>query len=311
MTEIAFYSVADSRVFVGAVGLINSLRLLGHGEPVFVLDCGLSGSQRDLLEPHATLVSVPRDTPPWLMKTVVPLDRPAGAMVLLDADIIATRSLTPLIETASEDRLVAFENPIQRHFPEWGELLELDPPRLQSYVGSGAICVGRSLGQRVLALLADRQSAVDFQRTYWRRNVPDYPLLYADQDVLNAILASQVDEDRIEALDARLAPTPPFAGLTVVDPRSLRCAYAEDGTEPFLVHHHGVKPWLEPTHDGVYSRLLRRLLVGPDLAIRVPQRRIPLRFRRGALAYAERKRVDAREQLRYRVRDPLRSRLRR
>jgi hypothetical protein len=53
------------------------------------------------------------------------------------------------------------------------------------------------------------------------------------------------------------------------------------------------KPWLKPMFDGVYSRLLKRCLIGPDLAIRVPPGRLPLRFRDGALAAAERRRIAA------------------
>ena len=44
----AFYCVADERYFLGAVGLINSLRLVGHTEPIFLLDCGLTAAQRRL-----------------------------------------------------------------------------------------------------------------------------------------------------------------------------------------------------------------------------------------------------------------------
>ena len=50
--QAAFYCVADERYFLGAVGMINSLRLLGHDEPAFVLDCGLTASQRTLLSPR-------------------------------------------------------------------------------------------------------------------------------------------------------------------------------------------------------------------------------------------------------------------
>ena len=42
----AFYCVADSRYFPGAVGLVNSLRLVGHREPILVLDTGLTDAQR-------------------------------------------------------------------------------------------------------------------------------------------------------------------------------------------------------------------------------------------------------------------------
>ena len=48
----AFYCVADERYFLGAVGLVNSLRLVGHDEPIYLLDCGLTDDQRELLEPE-------------------------------------------------------------------------------------------------------------------------------------------------------------------------------------------------------------------------------------------------------------------
>jgi hypothetical protein len=306
--QVAFYCVSDHAYFVGAVGLINSLRLIGHDEPIFLLDCGLTPAQRQLLAPQVTLLRAPRGEPPWLLKTIAPLTRPAEVMVLLDADMVVTRPLTPLIDEASQGSVVAFENPIYRFVPEWGELLGLGTARRQSYVGSGAVCVQQHLGTEILKLLADRQTLIDFERTFWRQNVPDYPFLYGDQDVLNAILSTRVAADRIVALDHRLASTPPFSGLKVTDEATLRCGY-DDGLEPFLVHHLVVKPWLEPTHHGVYSRLLRRLLVGPDLAVRVPQDELPLRMRTGLRAYAERARVNVRELFRWYVREPISSRM--
>jgi hypothetical protein len=228
-------------------------------------------------------------------------------MVLIDADIIVTRPLTELIATASRGRLVAFKNDRDRFVPQWGELLELGPVRRQPYLSSGFIAAARSVGEPVLRLMQDRQARVDFELTYWRRNVPDYPFLYGDQCVFNAILASRVEPDRIVELDHRLASNPPFHGLRVIDERSLRCAY-EDGTEPYLVHHFTAKPWLERTFDGVYSRLLRRLLRGADLAVTVPESWVPLRLQTGPFAYAGRKLINAREQVRMRVAEPLAAR---
>jgi hypothetical protein len=300
----AFYCVGDERYFTGAVGLINSLRLLGHTEPILLLDCGFADAQRRLLAPHATLIPAPEDVPPWLLKVFAPLDRPADVMVLLDADMVVTRPLGSLIERAAGGDLVAFRNPVDRFVPAWGELPGLGPVRRRPYVGSGALVLDRSLGGEVLRLMRDHQASIEFERTYWRGNDPEYPFLYGDQDVLNAILASRIDADRVLALESRLAPTPPFQGLKLLDERALRCAY-EDGVEPHLVHHHTVKPWLEPTHHGVYSRLLRRLLVGPDLAVRVPEDQLARRMRTGLLAYAERKRTNARERFRWHVREPL------
>ena len=96
----AFYCVSSEMFFLGAVALINSLRLVGHREPVFVLDCGLTPTQRELLSADATVVPAPGPTTPFLLKTVAPLRHPAEVMVLIDADIIVTRSLGELIDRA-------------------------------------------------------------------------------------------------------------------------------------------------------------------------------------------------------------------
>ncbi len=297
MDRAAFYCVADARYFLGAVGLVNSLRLLGHDEPIRLLDCGLTGDQRDLLGAEAEILPAPGEAPPWLLKTVAPLARPAEVVVLLDADMVATRPLEPLIDEARGSRLVAFADRLDRWVPEWGELLGLGPARRGTYVSSAALAIGAPLAAETLAELAEHQGAVEFERTYWRSNEPGYAFTYADQDVLNAILATREDGDAVRVHDARLAATPPFEGLQVRDERTLRCSYA-DGAEPFLVHHHIVRPWLEQTEHGVYSRLLRRLLVGDDVAIRVGEDRVPAWLRSGPRAWALRTRHDLRERFR-------------
>jgi hypothetical protein len=115
-----------------------------------------------------------------------------------------------------------------------------------------------------------------------------HPWCFADQDVLNAVLCTEADPDRVQSLDSRLTATIPFTGVTVVDAETLRCAY-EDGTEPYALHHvFPVKPWLEPTIPGVYSLLLERLLRGRDVAIRVPKHELPAHFKPGSVAAARR-----------------------
>jgi hypothetical protein len=296
----AFYFVADSSYFLGAVGLVNSLRVHGHREPLFALDCGLTAAQRALLEPEATIVTAPDDSPPWLLKVVAPLRHPAEVMVLIDADIVVTRSLRDLIERAKKPGVIAFENDTDRFVPEWGRLLGLGEVRRQPYLTSGFVFLGDPTGREVLSLMAELQDHVDFDRTFWRAREPDYPFLYGDQDVFNAILASRVPSERVVSLPNRLAPNPPFRGLHPLGKDGLRWAY-DDGLEPYAVHHHTAKPWLEPTYDGVYSRLLRRLLAGAEMPVKVPRRQIPLRMRSGLVAYAERKRINARERWRWRV----------
>ena len=301
----SFYVVADERYFLGAIGLINSLRIVGHDDPVFVCDAGLAPEQRAVLEPHATLVPADTETPPWLLKTVAPLAHPDDVMVLIDADMVVTRAQEALIAAATKGRIAAVINDRDRFVPEWGELLGLGPVRRQPYVSSGLVVCDSGLGREVLELMHDLQDRVDFSQTFWRKNNPDYPFLYGDQCVLNAILSSErVPPERLEALEHRMAPTPPFGKLRVEDEAAMRCRYP-DGVEPLAVHHFATKPWLEPTHHGVYSRLLRRALIADDVAIRVDPELLPLRLRAGFRAFLDRKRVNTAEQFRWHVREPL------
>ncbi len=131
--------------------------------------------------------------------------------------------------------------------------------------------------------MESRQRLVDFERTHWRRKVSEYPFLYADQDVLNAILAARVDASDVAASN-RLSPSIPFDGLEVID-EVLRACVSSSGPDPYVIHQSlSPKPWQAPGYDGVYSRLLRRFLSGPEMAIRVPRASIPLRFQTGPLA---------------------------
>jgi hypothetical protein len=299
---LAFYLVCNSDFFLGAVALVNSLRLLGHAEPIFALDCGLSPSQRALLSEEATLVPAPADTTPYLLKTAAPLRHPAGVMVLIDADVIVTRRLTEPIERASHGRVLAVEHGRDRFFGEWGKLMS-GTARHRPYVSSSLVFLGGEPGKEVIRLMDELQGRIELEGTPYARPrwadfsldggdfwelAGDHPFFFADQDVLNAVLATRLDPGRVEVLERRLEATVPFTGLRVVDERALRCAY-EDGTEPHVLHHlTPVKPWLEPTIPGVYTQLLRRLLLGRDVAIPVPQRDLPLHLRPGVIAGARR-----------------------
>jgi hypothetical protein len=290
----AFYCVADERYFLGAVAMLNSLRLQGHREPAFVLDCGLAEDQRELLRREATVVAAAAggEVHPWLAKTLAPTEHPAEVMVLIDTDMIATRSLTPLIDEAASGRVVAFENDRPRFVASWGELLELGEARPGPYVSSGLVAFGGAAGANALALMHDRQRQVEIERTMFGRDEPGYPFRFPEQDVLNAVLRTRVDPGALIAHEHRLSPNPPFDGVRLTDLEAVRCAY-RDGAEPFVLHHFDRKPWLVPMYHGLYSRLFARLLLEPELALRVREDQVPLRMRRGPLARAERARVDA------------------
>src|SRR5436190_4702686 len=305
----AFYCMSSGIYFLGAVGMINSLRLVGHDEPIFLLDCGLTPRQQRLLRPHVTLVPGPRDLPPYVLKTIAPRRHPAEVRILIDSDIIVTRPLVDLIAGASQGRVIAARNDTDRFVPEWGELLGLGELRRQPYVSSGLVVLGQPAGDEVLDLMDDMRERVDPDLTFRSRNDPGYAFLYLEQDVLNAILASRARRDELMPLPHRMVPNPPFGGLRVLDQATLRCAY-DDGTEPYALHHYGTKPWLEPTRDGPYSHLLRRLLARPDVTMRIREEELPPRLGSGARAWLDRKRVDASETFYWHVREPLATLLR-
>ena len=313
---LAFYCVSSARYYLGAVALINSLRLLGHDEPVFVLDVGLDPRQREQLAAEATLVGAPADTTPFLLKTVAPTRHPADVMVLIDADMIVTRALGDLVERAREGRVLAVRHEHDRFFPQWGDLLGLPPSRRRPYVSSGFVFAGGEPGRRVIEAMHEAQPTIGIEETPYSAHSPDleslrisfsdtpdgHPFFFADQDVLNAVLTSAIRPDEVTTLERTAEANTPFAGLRVLDVSSLHCAY-EDGTQPYVIHHYlPAKPWLQRTFDGPYSKLLRRLLAQPDVAVRPPSDQIPVRLRTGPLAYAERKRINTMERVRWRLR---------
>lgn len=306
----AFYCMSSDIYFLGAVGLVNSLRLVGQREPIFLLDCGLLPWQREVLAGEVTIVTQGDEAvPPHLRKTIAPLRHPADVMVLIDVDIIVTRSLRDLIAAAADGRVIAAENDRDRFFREWQELLGLETLQRRPYVSSGFIVLGGAIGPEVLTRVHELIERIELDRTFQHGDDPGYPLYYMEQDVLNGVLAGEVPPQETVTLPHRVLPSPPFAGLKLLDEHSLRCAYP-DGTEPYGLHHFAIKPWLEPARHGPYSRLLRRLLTGPDVAIPIPEDTLPLRLRSGPRAWMARKRVDWGETLRWHVTEPLASRFR-
>jgi hypothetical protein len=295
LPRLAFYCVSSGEYFLSAVAMINSLRLNGHSEPIFMLDCGLTQAQREVVSHEVTVVAAPNDSMPFLLKTVAPLRNPAEVMVLIDADIIVTRSLGDMVDRAANNKVVAVQDRLDRFVPEWGELLGLGAARRRPYLSSSLVAAGGAFGRRVLRLMEEAQYRIDLSGTAYLR--PDrgfdlengtfdaaaleHPWCFVDQDILNAILCAEPDPERVESLDARFTATLPFTGVRAVDEATLQCAY-DDGTQPYALHHvFPVKPWLEPTIPGVYSRLLERLLRGSDVAVRVPRQELPSHLRAG------------------------------
>jgi hypothetical protein len=290
----AFYSVCDSRFFPGMVALLNSLRLIGHDEPIFLVDAGLTAEQRRLLSDHVTLIRGPQNAPVILLKQLGPMKYPASVSILLDADMIVTRPLRELIAAARSGRIVGFvdeDTTEDRFFPEWSSLLGYGPVRRQPYLNAGQLVIPDSLGHRLLELWVEGQAKVDAQGTWHGKGRLSSPLYFGDQDVLNALVATHFELEEMMIFEHRLAPFPPFPGLRLIDKQRILCRYA-DGTQPFLLHHILAKPWLKTTRTTVYSLLLPRLLLAPDVALRLEPNQLPLRLREGRLAVADRRRAN-------------------
>ena len=213
----AFYTVADARFFVGLVALLNSLRLTGHDEPLLVHDCGLDPRQRELLAPHVELVPAPAVRSPVLLTGRLPLERPAGVVVLIDSDVIVTRSLAPLLETAATGSIVAAaDRHSERFFPAWGELPGGAPVAPHPYVNNGLAALPGS----ALALLEQAtsiQERLPVETPTRGGTSRDDPFYYLDQDVFNALLSTEPWRERLAALEHRLVPFPPFPGLRLID----------------------------------------------------------------------------------------------
>jgi hypothetical protein len=288
---VAFYAIADARYFVGLVALVDSLRLAGHDERIVVLDTGLTAEQRALLAAHATVVATDDHRPPVLLKAVAPLREPAEVMVLVDADVVVLRHLGKLVALAGAGKTVAFAEPgLQyraRFAAQWAGALGFDVPSTLRYANAGLLVFPRAAGNTILRELDRLQARVDRGETWLGAGERDDPFYYADQDVLNAILACR---DDVEVLDRELGPFAPFDGLRLVDARTLSVV-DERGAQSLFLHRIFEKPWLAKTDDDVYARLLRRLVLEDDAAIRLEPTALPLRLRRGLAAELERRRI--------------------
>jgi hypothetical protein len=292
----AFYGVANARHFIGAVALLNSLRLVGHAEPFYLVDAGLTDEQRLMLSGHVEFLPAPEDVLPGHLAPYGPLQRPADVQVILDADIIVTRPLTELVATGHAGRFVGFVNDPPNHdrfFPEWGPAIGLGPLRRRPYLNAGQFVLPRAMNDRLLGPWLAGQDRIGVAGTrYYSRGVDlANPFYFSDQDVVNAVLAACLDDGELDVREHRLAPHPPFADLQLLDPARLLCRYP-DGERPFVLHHTHGKPWLQATRHNVYSALLPRLLLAPDVAVRLRPDQVPLRLRESLAARADRRRAD-------------------
>ena len=178
--SVRFYTMGDANYFLGAVALVNSLRLVGHNDPITFLDLGLLPEQRAILETECDVVDIerdPRDHPYTFQPYPAMLD-PSGICVIGDSDVIVTRHLGLLIDAAIEGKIAGFADRIERHVPEWENIFGLQAP-LQAgipYINSGLIALDARVHRESSA---DGGSSVErsgsSKQTRWRAR-PDSPI---------------------------------------------------------------------------------------------------------------------------------------
>ena len=294
--ELTYFTVADDKYFLGAVALVNSLRLSGNQEPIVVMDAGLTVAQKSALAAVCEIRPVPLDPggtiPAFLKPTAYRLGLD-GTIVFLDSDMIVTSRLRPFAEEAVAGKICIFpDEPLQgRRFAEWWEALDLQPHKGDRvYVNTGFVALRVDRWESLLRRwweLCDRVRE-ERSRIPWedQGKQMDNPFAFADQDVLNALLMAEVPEESIHYLDANLVPSLSDPAARIVDRARLRCDYRS--RETMLLHYWWFpKPWLaNDSRDSVleaYVELMARLLTAPDVAVRLEPLDVPVWLRTGVV----------------------------
>jgi hypothetical protein len=288
--HVTFYTVGDERYFAGTVGLLNSLRLTGHHHELVVLDNGFTPGQRALLRAHCTLAEKPQDAVsyPWMLKPFPHLLNPTGTVVAIDSDMIVTHSLERILSLAGQGKICAYaDGEDRRWFKEWEQFFALRGQlRHQVYVNAGFIAFSTRHWPHLLRRYWEACRAIGLRPTA-APGVPDSPWRAGDQDALNAVLMSEVPAEALAVQPFEEGPNLAMearAYVRVVDPGTLACVCR--GHVTMLLHQCDVpKPWQSRgwgrVRGNAYTRLLPRLLLAPDVALRLAPTDLPLWLRPG------------------------------
>jgi hypothetical protein len=279
-----YYTVSNHTYFLGTVALLNSLRVTGNHEPLVVLDAGLLPEEREALEQHAAVVSMPEDRGnPVLLKPFPHVLDASGVIVVIDSDIIVTASLASITELAGQGKICLcpawVEAARTRWFAEWESMLELRAPlRREDWLHDGLVVFDTTHWPDLLERWWDVCSLVPASEIF----AAETPFNAGDADAINALLMSEIPR---EALVTLPQGDEVYVGdVTIDDLETLACSV--DGHPAKLIHvPDRPKPWersgwLRRGSD-VYLRLMRRLLFGDDATLKLDPARVPLWLRPG------------------------------
>jgi hypothetical protein len=286
--SVTVFTVSSAGYLPGTLALFDSLQVTGYRGELVVLDAGLAADERAVLERRATVRPLPGDPAvhPVLRKSLIHELRPEGVVVLMDSDMIVTRSLDHIVEQAAAGRICLFpdhHSTGNRAFPVWETVFELAAPlRSRRHLNTGFVAFSNDhwpgLLQRwseACARIPSEDVFVPVQKEPPATRFASRPFWGGDQDALNAILMSEVPEEAIaQQLEGEEVYPDTMAEVEVVDERTLECRFR--GLTPVVLHYVlSPKPWQRASWRRVrrdaYVRLLRRLLGGdPDAPAGLP-----------------------------------------
>ncbi len=288
-TACKFVTLAGADYFLGVVALLNSLRKTGHEQELVVLDRGLTREQRELLEPYATLVRLPEEVAArsLLAKPVFHQYVSADVVVWLDADIIVTGSLERVVDCAAAGTICIYpDDRPSRWFGAWHSAFGLRRPlRPQVYVNAGAFAIRSDRQAQLAPRWEELCASIPVERIF--RDVGD-PFWAADQDALNALLMSELDEADLTFLPDGEMVFPSALRRVVIDEGTLDARL--EGRPVRLLHYAFLaKPWLPSAWSQLrprdaYLRVLPRLLLGEDVRLRLTPDLVPAWLRLGMRA---------------------------
>jgi hypothetical protein len=285
---ITFFTICNDPFFPGLIGLINSLRLMGHRDPIVVADCGLTPGQRELLSPHCTLFEVPdkETTHPMQYKAFAYLLKPRGTVVIIDSDMIVTNDLSAVLTKAAEGKVCVFADLEDgRWFAEWQAIFDVRPPRrFQTYACSGFVAFSTLHWPHLLERWWNACARIPTAPA-GSQHAEDGPTSQKDQDALNAVLMSEIPAEALAFLpNEDQVSRWQFPAVQLRDAAGLSCSH--QGVEPTILHAClSPKPWQRGgVRRNAYVTLLRRLVTGSDTEIQVPSRLVSLWLRRGLAA---------------------------
>jgi hypothetical protein len=282
---VTYYTVSNHTYFLGTVALLNSLRVTGNPDPLVVLDAGLLPEEREALEPHARVVSMPEDRGnPVLLKPFPHVLDASGVIVVIDSDIIVTSSLTAVTDLARRGKICLcpawVEAARTRWFAEWQATLQLRAPlRREDWLHDGFVVFDTTHWPDLLERWWDVCSLVPADEIF----AAETPFNAGDADAINALLMSEIPREAVGVLSPG---DEVYAGdVTIQDLRTLECTVA--GRSPLFIHvPDRPKPWERSgwsrRGSDVYLRLMRRLFFEEDATVRLGSEQVPRWLRPGA-----------------------------